>query len=192
MRNVVAAEYVTIDGVMQDPGGVGEIEDGGWTVPYFTDELAKLQHDQLFASDALLLGRETFEGFAAAWPTMEETEGDFAVRMNTLPKHVASRTLTDPLPWNGTLLAGEVVEAVANLKQQPGQDILIYGSAEIVNTLLAVDLIDRYQLMVFPVTLGAGKRLFRGEGSMKTFRLTETTTTSTGVAVLVYELDKPS
>jgi dihydrofolate reductase len=106
MGRVVAAEYVTLDGVMTDPGGVGEIEQGGWSNQYFDDELAKVQSEQLFASDALLLGRVTFEGFAAAWPSMEETEGEFAVRMNTLPKFVASRTLKEPLPWNGTLLKG--------------------------------------------------------------------------------------
>ena len=190
MRNVVAAEYVTIDGVMQDPGGVGEIEHGGWTNAFYNDELDKYQREQLFASDALLLGRETFEGFAAAWPDMEETEGDFAVRMNTLPKHVASRMLIEPLPWNGTLLTGEVAEAVADLKEQPGEEILIYGSAQLLNALLAADLIDRFQLMVFPVTLGAGKRLFHGEGGMMTFRLTGATATSTGVAMLTYEIQR--
>jgi dihydrofolate reductase len=189
MRKVVAAEYITIDGVMQDPGGVGEIEHGGWSNRYFNDELAQYQSEQLLASDALLLGRVTFEGFAAAWPSMEEAEGDFAVRMNTLPKFVASRTLSEPLPWNGTLVKGELAEAVAALKQQSGQDILIYGSAQLVNTLLAADLIDRYQLMIFPVTLGAGKQLFHTDDEPKAFRLTDTATTSTGVAVLTYELD---
>ncbi len=98
---VVAVEYVTVDGVMQDPGGVGEIEHGGWSSRYFDDELGQVQSDQLFASDALLLGGVTFEGFAAVWPAMEETEGEFAVRMNALPKYVASRSLREPLPWNG-------------------------------------------------------------------------------------------
>src|SRR5215831_171377 len=135
MRKVVAAEYVSVDGVMQDPGGVGEIEQGGWTNPYFNDELAKYQSDQLFASDALLLGRVTYQGFAAAWPAMEETEGEFAVRMNALPKFVASRSLKEPLPWNGKLLTGDLAEAVAKLKEQPGQDILIYGSGQLVNAL---------------------------------------------------------
>jgi dihydrofolate reductase len=188
MRNVVAAEYVTIDGVMQDPGGVGEIEHGGWSNQYFNDELAQSQSKQLFASDALLLGRVTFESFAAMWPSMEEAEGDFAVRMNALPKFVASRSLNEPLPWNGTLLEGEPAEAVAALKEQPGEDILIYGSAQLVNTLLAADLIDRYELMIFPVTLGAGKQLFHADDGLKAFRLTDTATTSTGVAVLTYEL----
>jgi dihydrofolate reductase len=179
MRSVVAAEYVTVDGVMQDPGGVGEIEHGGWSNPYFNDELAKYQTEQLFASDALLLGRETFAGFAAAWPSMEGTEGDFAVRMNTLPKYVASRTLEDPLPWNGKLLEGDVAEAVAGLKEQPGDDILIYGSAQLVNMLRSHDLIDRFRLMVFPVMLGAGKRLFNADDiGLKAFKLADAATTA--------------
>ena len=186
MRKVVAAEYVTVDGVMADPGGVGEIEHGGWSSEHFNDELAKQQSDQLFASDALLLGRVTFEGFAAAWPSMEETEGEFAVRMNALPKYVASRSLEEPLAWNGTLLKGDLVEDVGKLKQRPGQDLLIYGSSEVVNALHPHGLIDEYALMVFPVTLGVGKHLFR-EGTDKTdLELTDATTTSTGVAVLTY------
>jgi dihydrofolate reductase len=183
---VVAMEYVTIDGVMQDPGGVGEIEHGGWSNRYFDDELGKVQFDQLFASDALLLGRLTFEGFAAAWPSMEETEGEFAVRMNALPKYVASRSLSEPLQWNGTLLKEDLVEAVAALKQQQGRDLLIYGSGELVNALHPHGLIDEYTLMVFPVTLGDGKRLFK-EGTDKTdMSLTDAKTTGTGVALLTY------
>jgi dihydrofolate reductase len=179
-------EYVTIDGVMQDPGGVGEIEHGGWSNQYFDDELGKVQVDQLFASDALLLGRVTFEGFAAAWPSMEETEGEFAVRMNALPKYVASRSLSEPLQWNGTLLKEDLVEAVAALKQQQGRDLLIYGSGELVNALHPHGLIDEYTLMVFPVTLGDGKRLFK-EGTDKTnMSLTDAKTTGTGVALLTY------
>lgn len=186
MRKVVAVEYVTVDGVMADPGGVGEIEHGGWSNQYFDDELAKHQTDRLFASDALLLGRVTFEGFAAAWPSMEETEGEFAVRMNALPKYVASRSLKEPLGWNGTLLKGDLVEEVGKLKQQPGQDFLIYGSGEVVNALHPHGLIDEYALMVFPVTLGVGKHLFR-EGTDKTdLKLADARTTSTGVAVLTY------
>jgi dihydrofolate reductase len=187
MRKVVAAEYVTVDGVMTDPGGVGEIEHGGWSNAYFNDELAKYQSDQLFASDALLLGRVTFEGFAAAWPSMEETEGEFAVRMNRLPKYVASRTLEEPLPWNGTLLKGDLAAAVAKLKEQPGENILIYGSGQLVNDLHPHGLIDEYRLMIFPVTLGDGKHLFR-EGSRADLTLANTWTTGTGVAVLTYRV----
>jgi len=186
MRKVVAAEYVSVDGVMQDPGGVGEIEQGGWTNPYFNDELAKYQSDQLFDSDALLLGRVTYQGFAAAWPSMEETEGEFAVRMNRLPKYVASRTLTEPLEWNATLLGGEVPKEVQKLKQQPGRDILIYGSGELVNTLMPHNLIDEYRLMIFPVLPGGGKPLFRYGHSATALRLDGTRTTSTGVVLLTY------
>ena len=187
MRRVIAAEYVTLDGVMTDPGGVGEIEHGGWSNQYFDDELAQYQSKQLFACDALLLGRVTFEGFAAAWPAMEETEGDFAVRMNTLPKFVASRSLTEPLPWNGTLLEGELAEEVAALKEQPGRDLLIYGSGQLVNALRSHNLIDEYRLMVFPVTLGDGKHLFGTGGPKSDLKLSDVKTTGSGVVLLTYE-----
>jgi dihydrofolate reductase len=187
MRNVVAAEYVTVDGVMTDPGGVGEIEHGGWSNPFFDDELAKYQSDQLFASDALLLGRRTFEGFAAAWPSMEESEGEFAVRMNALPKFVASRSLTEPLVWNGSLLKGDVAEEVAKLKEEPGQDLLIYGSGDLVNALHPHGLIDEYRLMVFPVTLGVGKPLFREGTDKRDLKLSDAQRTSAGVALLTYQ-----
>jgi dihydrofolate reductase len=187
MRRVVAAVYVTIDGVMQDPGGVGEIERGGWSNPYWNDELAKYQWDQLFASDALLLGRKTFTGFAAAWPGMEETEGEFAVRMNKLPKFVVSQSLEEPLGWNGTLLRGDVAEEVRMLKQQPGQDILLYGSARLINSLMARNVIDVYQIMVHPIVLGAGNLLFEQGAPMTSLKLTDSKTTSTGVVMLTYE-----
>jgi len=186
MRKVVAAEYVTVDGVMTDPGGTGEIEHGGWSSPYFNDELAEYQTEQLLASEALLLGRVTFEGFAAAWPSMEETEGEFAVRMNRLPKFVASKTLREPLAWNGTLLNGDVAQAVEKLKEQPGQDLLIYGSGELVNALHPHGLIDEYRLMVFPVTLGMGKHLFREGGRTRDLTLSDAKMTSSGVALLTY------
>ena len=186
MRKVVAAEYVTVDGVMTDPGGTGEIEHGGWSSPYFNDELAEYQTEQLLASEALLLGRVTFEGFAAAWPSMEETEGEFAVRMNRLPKFVASKTLREPLAWNGTLLNGDVAQAVEKLKEQPGQDLLIYGSGELVNALHPHGLIDEYRLMVFPVTLGMGKHLFSEGGRKRDLTLSDAKMTSSGVALLTY------
>jgi dihydrofolate reductase len=187
MRRVVAAEYVTVDGVMQDPGGTGEIEEGGWSAPYFDADLAKYQSDQLFASDALLLGRLTYEGFAAAWPSMEESEGEFAFRMNALPKHVASTTLQEPLGWNATLIKGDLAEAVSELKQQNGQDILIYGSGELLNTLAESNLIDEYRLMVFPVALGRGKPLFAGGGSKLDLRLASVQTSASGVLMLTYQ-----
>jgi len=178
MRKVVAVEYVTVDGVMTDPGG--------WSGPYFDDELAQHQSEQLLASDALLLGRVTFEGFADAWPSMEETEGDFAVRMNTLPKFVASTTLREPLVWNGVLLKGDFADEVAKLKAQPGGDLLVYGSGQLVNTLHPHGLIDEYHLMVFPVTLGTGEHLFRNGGGKRDLKLSEAKVTGSGVAVLTY------
>jgi dihydrofolate reductase len=162
------------------------MEDPSWTGPFWNDELATYQRDQLFRSDALLLGRVTYQGFAAAWPSMEATEGDFAVRMNTLPKHVASTTLHE-LEWNASPIEGDVAAAVTKLKQQPGEDILIYGSGELVRTLTEHDLIDGYRLMVHPVVVGSGKRLFDGVSDAPPLKLTDTVTFSSGVVALTYE-----
>ncbi len=176
MRNVTLAIYVSLDGVVEEPA---------WTGPFWSDDLAKLQKDLLFASDALLLGRNTYQGFAAAWPTMTDEEG-FADRMNSLPKFVATTTLDDA-EWNATLMKGDVAEEVAALKEQPGQDLLLYGSPQLADTLTRAGLIDRYRLMVFPVVLGTGKRLFK-DGTTADLKLLNATTTSTGVAVLDYGL----
>jgi dihydrofolate reductase len=186
MSRTVAAEYVTADGLMQDPGGVGEIERGGWSNPYWNDELAKFQAELLFASDALLLGRITYEGFAAAWPEMEDDEGEFARRMNAMPKYVASRTLTNA-EWNASIITGDVPEAVAKLKERPDQNLLLYGSSALLNTLLQHDLIDQYRLMIHPVVLGQGKRLFGEASGEKPLRLVDVSTTSTGVMIADYE-----
>ena len=159
------------------------MENPGWTGPFWNDELSGLQQDYLFASDALLLGRVTYEGFAASWPKMTDT-GEFGVRMNTMPKFVASRTL-HTAEWNATIMQGDVATAVARLKEQPGQDLLIYGSGDLVDELTRHGLIDEYRLMVYPVMVGAGKRLFNGKPTA-TLRLQDTTTTSTGVVVLTY------
>jgi dihydrofolate reductase len=183
---IVAAEYVSVDGVMQDPGGVGEIEVGGWTNPYWNDELAKLQADLLFASDALLLGRVTYEGFAAAWPDMEHEEGQFAVKMNAMPKYVASRTVKG-MEWNATLIEGDVAEEVARLKRDSGQNLLIYGSGSLVRLLLQHGLLDQLRLMIHPVLLGAGKPLFTGTGGTKELQLAGVTATSAGVVVVDYK-----
>lgn len=176
MGTITAAEYVTLDGVIEGPA---------WTGPYFNDDLAKLQSDLLFASDALLLGRVTYEGFAAAWPQMEESEGEFAVRMNQLPKYVASTTLTT-MEWNATPIGSDVPEAVAKLKETD-QNLLIFGSSVLVNTLLRHDLIDRFRLMIFPVVVGHGQRLFQEGPDQKNLRPVATTTTTSGVLVADYE-----
>ena len=173
---MVAAEYVSLDGVMEEPS---------WTGPYFGEEMAKAQLDLLFASDALLLGRVTYEGFAAAWPSMTDEQG-FADRMNALPKFVVSTTLEEAQWNNSTLIKGDVAEEVSRLKQQPGQDILIYGSADMVNTLMQHDIIDEYRLMVFPVVLGSGKRLFGDRSDPTALRLVDTYATGTGVVILTY------
>jgi dihydrofolate reductase len=185
MRQVVAAEYLSLDGVGEDPGRIGAFERRGWIIPYYDGELATYMSDQLFAADALLLGRTTFEGFVSVWPARS---GDpIADRMNSLPKLVASTTLTDPLEWNATLLEGDVAEQVRKLKQQPGRNILIYGSGRLVHTLMQLDLIDAYQLMIVPVALGSGERFFRDGREPTTLSPTDVKTTAAGVVMLTYQ-----
>ena len=185
MRKVIVSEFVTLDGVMEDPGGAEKFEHGGWTMPYWSEEIGKVKFDELFASDALLLGRVTYQGFAAAWPSMTDEAG-FADRMNSLPKYVVSKTLEE-VKWNNSrLIQGNVAEEVAKLKQQPGQDILIAGSGKLVQTLMQHDLIDDYRLLVYPVVLGSGKRLFQ-DGSKTTLRLVETKAFRSGVVLLHYQ-----
>jgi dihydrofolate reductase len=181
---LVAVEYLSMDGVTTDPGPMGEFKHRGWTVPYWNDEISKWQSDQLFASDALLLGRVTFEEFVASWPTRS---GDpFTDRINGLPKFVASTTLTEPLDWNATLLAGDVRAAVAALKENPGGDLLIYGSGKLVSTLLEHDLIDEYQLLFYPLVLGSGERFFDDVADKVELTLERVEMTKTGIALLVY------
>ncbi len=183
MRTVVAAEYLTLDGVTEDPGPSGDFEKRGWTIPYWNDELSKFQSDLLFASDALLLGRVTYEEFVAAWPLRS---GDpFTDRMNSLPKFVASKTLKGPLKWNATLLKGDVADEVAKLRNESGQNLLIYGSGALVKTLIQRNLIDMYRLMLYPIVLGSGERFFRG-GVGTTLSLSDAKTTAAGVAILTY------
>jgi dihydrofolate reductase len=185
MRRVVAAEYLTLDGVAEDPGPAGGFEHRGWTVPYWNDELAEYQTELLFGSDALLLGRVTYEEFVASWPLRS---GDpFTDKMNGMPKFVASTTLQEPLEWNSTLLTGDVAEEVRKLRQKPGQDLLIYGSGELVDTLMQHGLIDVYRLMLYPLTLAKGKRFFRAGGDKTVLTLTDAKTTGTGVVVLTYQ-----
>ena len=177
MRKVVMTEFVTLDGVMEAPIT--------WSVSFRCAEGAKFKHDELFASDALLLGRVTYEGFAAAWPTMEGT-GDFGERMNAIPKYVVSTTLTDPTWNNTTVIPGDVPAAIASLKAQDGRDILLSGSADLVNSLIPTGLIDEYRLMVHPVVVGQGKKLFADGLDMTTLRLVDTKPFSTGIVVLTY------
>jgi len=188
MGKVIVSEFVSLDGVMEDPGGAEKFEHGGWTMPYGNEEIGKFKFDELFAGGAFLLGRVTYQGFAAAWPSRTDEAG-FADRMNSLPKYVVSTTLEE-LKWNNSrLIKGNIAEEVSKLKQEVGQDILIAGSGTLVQTLMQHDLIDEYRLLVYPVVLGSGKRLFR-DGSNTTLRLVETKTFSSGVVLLRYEPDR--
>lgn len=177
-RRIVWSEYVSLDGVVDEPGQ--------WSIPYFSDDLAEYKSDELLASDALLLGRITYEGFAAAWPTMEEVEGDFAVRMNTLPKYVASTTL-ESADWNNsTIIRENVPDEVAKLKRQSGKDILIEGSGALALTLIAHDLIDEVRMLVHPIAVGTGKRLFEGANHSVALTLVATQSFDSGVVALIY------
>lgn len=176
-RKVVASTYVTLDGFIDEPGQ--------WAFPFWSEEAARFKARELFASDALLLGRITYEGFAAAWPTMEGT-GEFGEKMNSMPKHVASRTLASAT-WNATIMRGEVADEVRGLRAEDGGDLLIAGSGQLIDYLTAQDLIDEYRLMVHPIVLGNGeKRLFAG-APRRAFRLVETVSYPNGVVVNTYE-----
>ena len=178
MRKIVATEFLTLDGVMEAPEK--------WTFPFGNEEAAKFKHDELFESDALLLGRVTYQGFAAAWPSRTDEEG-FADRINSLPKFVVSTTLKEADWKNSTVIRDNVMEEVVKLKQQPGQDILIYGSGVLMNSLMQRGLIDEYRLMVYPLVLGSGKRLFKDGRGTTTLKLVESKAFNTGVVVLTYE-----
>ena len=189
MRKIIVSEFVTLDGVMEDPGGSEKTKHGGWTWPYWNDEIGKFKLDEIFGTGALLLGRVTYQGFAAAWPSIKDEQG-FASRMNSLPKYVVSATL-EKLEWDNSRLINEnVVEEITKLKQQNGQDILIFGSADLIHTLMQHDLIDEYRLLVYPVVLGSGKHLFRNGSDRKVLRLVKTKTFNSGVVLLCYEPDK--
>ena len=188
MRRIVVSEYVTLDGVMEDPGGGEGTGHGGWSFQFWNDEAAKFKFDELFASDAMLLGRVTYLGFAKAWPSMKDEQG-FADRMNGLPKYVVSTTL-QALEWNNShLIKGNITEEVSKLKQQPGQDILVAGSGELVAALRQHDLIDEYRLLVHPIVVGGGKRLFRDGMNKEALRLVESKCFSSGVVALTYQTE---
>jgi dihydrofolate reductase/class 3 adenylate cyclase len=188
MRRVIASEFVTLDGVIEAPGHE-EHRDGrnAWALRGASDDQLRFKAEELFAADALLLGRVTYQIFAAFWPSAPGDEA-FASRMNGLQKYVVSRTLKGA-EWNNTIvLRGDIAEEVSRLKQQQGGDILIHGSADLVNSLMKHDLIDEYRLMVFPVVLGSGKRLFRDESDTSHLRLVDTRAFSSGVVLLTYQL----
>ncbi len=192
MRKLVVQEFVTLDGVMQAPGGPDEdrrggFEHGGWISKNSDQIEGKFIRDSIATSGGLLLGRTTYEIFAPYWP-FQPAENTFAAMMNSLPKYVASTTLKEPLKWsNSTLIKGDTAEEVTKLKRQKGKDLMVIGSGDLVQTLMKHDLVDEYRLMIHPIVLGSGIRLFR-EGSPKTsFKLINNKTTTTGVMILTYQ-----
>jgi dihydrofolate reductase len=185
MGKIVATEYVSLDGVVEAPGGGEEFEHAGWTFEIDRGpEGDKFKLDETLNSEALLLGRVTYEGFAAAWPSME---GEFADKFNSMPKYVVSSTLQEPEWNNSTVLKGEVVEEVSKLRQRLDGDLVVHGSAQLVQTLIEHDLVDELRVMVFPVVLGTGKRLFGGTSDKKRLRLVDSKTVGDGIAILIYQ-----
>lgn len=178
MRKIVVTEFLSLDGVMENPA---------WTFPYWNDEIARFKGEELDSSDALLLGRVTYEGFAASWPKMSPEKEPFAPYMNSVRKYVVSTTLEEPLAWNNSVLVkGNLVEELNKLKQQGGQNIAVHGSATLAQTLMQHDLVDCLRLLVYPVMVGKGKRLFK-EGAVATWKLVESQAFNSGVVALVYE-----
>jgi dihydrofolate reductase len=185
VARIVVTEFVSLDGVMEDPGGAEDFRHGGWSFEISRgDEGNQFKLDETLSSEALLLGRVTYEGFAAAWPTRE---GEFADKFNTMPKYVVSSSLDEPEWNNSTVLKGDVADEVAKLKQERDGDIVVHGSARLVQTLLERDLVDELRLMVFPVVLGSGKRLFDGLSDKKLLRLVDSKVVGDGVAILIYQ-----
>lgn len=192
MRKLVVGTFTTLDGVMQAPGGPNEDHDGGfqhggWLVPYFDAKFGEIMTEWTKRADAFLLGRKTYEMFADSWPNSTDPADEAAVALNTRPKFVASRTL-DKLSWNNShLLKGDVAQEVAKLKAQPGGEIQVHGSGQLIQTLLQDDLVDTLRIWQFPVVLGTGKRLF-GAGTIPgSFRLVDTQLNTTGAVLHVYE-----
>jgi dihydrofolate reductase len=187
MGKIVVTEFISLDGVVEDPGGGDTYKHAGWTQGISSgDEGTKFKYDELMEAEAQLLGRVTYEGFAAAWPGMVEATGDFGKKMNDMPKYVVSSTL-DTADWNNsTVLKGDVVDEVRNLKQQIDGVILVAGSSQLVHTLVEQDLVDELRLMVHPIVLGSGKRLFGETDDLKRLRLTGSEVMGE-VAVLTYQ-----
>ena len=180
MRKVIAAEFVSLDGVMESPEQ--------WHFPYFNDEMGEAIGAAMGQADAMLMGRVLYEEWAAYWPQQDPEENPFAARMNSIQKYVVSTTLEGPLGWsNSTLIGGNVAEEISRLKQQPGKHIAISGSGTVVRSLLADDLLDELKLMVHPVVVGTGKRLFEEGGEQKALKLVDSKTFSTGVLYLTYQ-----
>jgi dihydrofolate reductase len=185
MGRIVVTEFVSLDGVMEDPGGGEDFEHGGWSFEFSRGEEGdKFKLDETMETEALLLGRRTYEGFAEAWPSRK---GEFADKFNNMPKYVVSTTLDEPEWNNSTVLAGDVAEEVSKLKQMHEGDIVVHGSAQLAQTLLEGDIVDEVRLMVFPVVLGTGKRLFGETSDKKALRIADSKVVGDGVVILTYE-----
>jgi dihydrofolate reductase len=189
MGKLVVSQFVTVDGVMEDPGGAETFGRGGWAFQYDRGaEGDRFKLDEVLAAEALLLGRITYQGFAAAWPSMTDEVG-FAAKMNSIPKYVVSSTLEHPSWNNTTQIRTDVVGEISALKQSTSGDVLVNGSAQLVNTLNEHDLVDEYRLMVFPVVLGAGKRLFAEASSTRALRLQSSQPVG-DCLILIYEASR--
>jgi dihydrofolate reductase len=186
MRRIVLTEFMSLDGVIEDPGGAEGYAHGGWSFKFQDPEGMSYKLEETMSHDALLLGRVTYEGFAAAWPSMTDVVG-FAEKMNSMPKYVVSGTLRDPQWNNSTVLSGDLAQEIAALKQTPGGDILVAGSRTLAQGLMAHDLIDEYRLMVFPIVLGSGKRLWGESPDQRVLALSDSRTLASGTLILTYE-----
>ena len=192
MRNVIVSEWMTLDGVVQSPAYPDEDPDGGfghggWHVSYLDEAAMKWTTDNVVSAGGFLLGRRTYEIFAAHWPNATEQEQALAEPLNTKPKYVASRTLTEPLNWqNSSLLGGDAAEAVRALKRADGGDLLIVGSTELVQTLMQAGVVDRVRLMIDPILVGGGKRIFPDDRARKSLHLIDSQVTSTGAILATY------
>ena len=185
MGRIVVTEFISLDGVVEDPGGAEDFKYGGWSFEFSRgDDGDKFKLDEALGADALLLGRVTYEGFAAAWP---QRDGEFADKFNNMPKYVVSSTMTDPEWSNSTVLEGDLGQAVEELRRRHDGDVVVHGSVQLVQALLEQDLLDELRLMVFPVVLGSGKRLFGETSDKKPLRLTESRTVGDGVEIMVFE-----
>ncbi len=191
MSKVVVTNNLTLDGVMQAPGRPDEdlrggFEHGGWALPYNDAVMGRVMGEGMAKGGSLLLGRRTYEDFYAVWPNRKDNP--FTEVLNNVQKYVASTTLEEPLPWsNSTLLEGDAAEAVARLKEQPGKDLVVLGSGELVESLMRRNLVDEYVLLIHPLVLGSGRRLFTDGGAFTALRLVSTVTTTTGVVIATYQ-----
>lgn len=195
MAELTMTTFVTLDGVMQAPGGPDEdrsggFEHGGWLVPHFDDDMAAII-DRIFRkADAFLLGRRTWDIFAAYWPKMADPADPVASKLNTLPKHVASRSKSD-FPWSGSEVVRDVVKEIPAIKQRYQGELQVHGSGDLAQTLIAHDLVDEYRLLTFPVVLGAGRRLFGSGARPANLTLVETTSAASGMIYAVYRRGQP-